>query len=102
MNRNNENRVQVDEYSKNIVLSNTFDFNSLKTSWFAQFSNQNVQIYSLAYSFAYFLEEKYKALFLPTAKVSEDNWVEYVENHFKSSVDKLIEEWKKKLKSNLT
>jgi hypothetical protein len=103
MNKFSENRVGVDEYSKSIVLSNTFDFNGLKTSWFELFSNQDVHIYSLAYSFAYFLEEKYgeekyKTLFLPTTKISEDNWLEYVENYFGLSVDELIEEWKQKLK----
>lgn len=102
MNKFNENRAGVDEYSKNVVLDNTFDFNGLKTSWFELFSSPDVHIYSLAYSFAYFLEEKYgeekyKALFLPTTKITEDSWIAYVENYFGLSIDELIEEWKQKL-----
>jgi len=103
MNTFNEYRIEADDYSKKIVISNSFDFKDLKTKWFELFSSPDVHIYNLAYSFAYFLEEKYgeekyKTLFLPTTKISEDNWLEYVENYFGLSVDELIEEWKQKLK----
>lgn len=97
-----ENRKGVDEYSKNMVLEKKFDFEGLKTKWVELFSQQDVNIYSLAYSFAYFLDDKYgaekhKALFLPTENVPEETWVAYVENHFGKSVDELMNEWKQKL-----
>lgn len=99
MNKQNINREGMDEYSKNIVLANAFDFKELKTKWIELFSNPDVHIYNLAYSFAYFLEDKYgeekhKALFLPTANIPEYSWLEYVENYFSLSIDDLIEEWK--------
>ena len=103
MNKFNENKRGIDEYSKKIVLANSFDFKELKTKWSDIFSSPDVYIYNLAYSFAYFLEEKYgedkyKALFLPTTNTSEDSWLEYVENYFGSSIDDLMVEWKQKLK----
>ena len=102
MNTYDENKVKMDNYSKKMVLSNSFDFKQLKTNWFELFSNPDIRIYNLAFSFAYFLEdkygeEKYKNLFLPTTKISEDNWLEYVENYFGLSIDTLIEDWKQKL-----
>ncbi|MFO7869311.1 MAG: hypothetical protein R6U95_08455 [Bacteroidales bacterium] len=97
-----ENRKSVDEYSKEIVLDSTFKFEKLQTKWVELFSKQDVNIYNLAYSFAYFIEDKYgakkhKALFLPTENVSEETWVAYAENFFGLSIDKLIEEWKTEL-----
>jgi hypothetical protein len=97
------NRAKVDGYSRELVLANSFDFKDLKSKWSELFSSQEVSIYTLAYSFSYFLEAKYgedklKALFLPQAKVLEDSWVEYVENYFDITIDELIEEWKQKLK----
>lgn len=97
------NRANVDGYSRELVLANSFDFKDLKSKWSQLFSSQEVSIYTLAYSFSYFLEEKYgedklKALFLPQAKVLEDGWVEYVENYFDITIDDLIEEWKQQLK----
>jgi hypothetical protein len=102
LNTHNENRIMVDNYSRQIILTTSFDFKELKTKWKELFSSPDVSIYSLAYSFAYFLEDKYgeekhKALFLPTENITEDTWLAYVENYFDSSLDKLIEEWKEKL-----
>lgn len=103
MNKFDEDRREVDEYARKIVASNSFDVKELKTKWFELFSSPDVSIYKLAYSFAYFLEEKYgedkyEALFLPKTKISENSWLEYVENYFGSSVDELIDEWKQNLK----
>lgn len=98
-----ENRTRVDEYSKNIVLKNSFDFEGLRTRWVELFSQHDiVDTYSLAFSFAYFLEDKYgaekfKALFLPTDEVQENTWVAYVENYFGNSIDELMNEWKQGL-----
>lgn len=97
------NKANVNQYSKELMLANTFDFKNLKSKWHELFSSQDVSIYTLAYSFSYFLEEKFgeeklKALFLPRTKVSEDSWVEYVENYFDATIDDLIEEWKQQLK----
>ena len=80
LNTYSENRERMDEYSKQIVLTSAFDFRDLKTKWAELFSSQDVTIYYLAYSFAYFLEDKYgeekhKALFLPTANIHEDSWL---------------------------
>ncbi|MBI9066974.1 MAG: hypothetical protein JEZ09_06755 [Salinivirgaceae bacterium] len=102
MNTFNENREGVDEYSKKIVIANSFDFKELKTKWGELFSSSDVKIYYLAYSFACFLEDKYgeekhKALFLPVANIPENSWLEYVESYFGLTVDDLIEEWKQKL-----
>lgn len=102
MNKFNENRTTVDAYSREIMLANSFDLKDLKSKWTVLFSSQEINIYPLAYSFSYFLEEKYgeerlKALFLPTANIPEDSWLTYVENYFGSSMDSLIEEWKQKL-----
>lgn len=97
-----ENRKGVDEYSKKMVLENTFDFEGLKTKWVELYSKREVNISKLAYSFAYFLEDKYgtekfKALFLPTENILEDTWLAYVENYFESSMDELMNEWKQGL-----
>lgn len=97
-----ENRKMVDDYSRQILLTTSFDFKELKTKWKELFSSPDVQIYYLAYSFAYFLEDKYgtekhKALFLPTENIIEVSWLAYVENYFGLSMDDLIEEWKQKL-----
>jgi hypothetical protein len=102
MNTYSENRERMDEYSRQILLTTAFDFKELKTKWGELISSPDVTIYYLAYSFAYFLEDKYgeekhKALFLPTVNIPEDSWLEYVENYFGSSMDDLIEEWKQKL-----
>lgn len=102
MNRQNENREDIDEYSKNILLTDLFDINELKTKWVELFSNQDVHIYKLACSFAYFLEDKYgkekhKGLFLPTEEITENSWLEYVEHYFDQSLDRLIDEWRKKI-----
>lgn len=104
-NTHNSNRSFVDRYSKNLLLTNSFDFKNLKTHWSELFSSQEIYIYSLAFSFSYFLEEKYgedklKALFLPKEKLMEDSWEEYTANYFGASIDTLIEEWKLKLKES--
>jgi len=102
MNTYSKNRELMDGYSIQIVFANSFDFKELKTKWTELFSSPDVKIYYLAYSFAYFLEDKYgvekhKALFLPTENILEDSWLAYVENYFGLSMDDLIEEWKQKL-----
>ncbi|MGL1891253.1 MAG: hypothetical protein OCD02_06465 [Spirochaetaceae bacterium] len=99
MNTLNENREEIDKYSKNIVLDNSFDFYELKTKWIELLS---VHTNNLAYSFAYFLDDKYgrekhKALFLPKKVIHEDSWLEYVENYFGLSIDNLIDEWKQQI-----
>lgn len=105
MNTVAKTRKIADDYSKEMVLFNSFDFKDLQTKWFELFSNPDVNIYHLACSFAFFLEDKYgaeklKALFLPNTKISEKDWLEYVENYFESSLDELIEEWKQKVRSS--
>lgn len=97
------NRANVDRYSRDLALANSFDFKDLKSKWSELFSSQEVSIYTLAYSFSYFLEEKYgeeklKALFLPQEKLSENSWEEYLKNYFDTTIDDLIEEWKQQLK----
>jgi len=99
-----ENREKTDQYSKYMVQTNSFNFKNLKTNWAELFSSQEINIYSLAYSFVYFLEdtygqEKLKALFLPTTNISENTWIEYVESYFGKNMNALIKEWKQKLVS---
>jgi hypothetical protein len=102
LNTNIENRKMVDDYSRQILLTTSFDFKELKTNWKELFSSPDVITHHFANSFAYFLEDKYgeekhKALFFPTKNVVQDNWLAYVENYFGLSMDDLIEEWKQKL-----
>ncbi len=99
---NIENRKKVDDYSRQILLTTSFDFKELKTNWKELFSSPDVITHHFANSFAYFLEDKYgeekhKALFFPTKNVVQENWLAYVENYFDSSLDNLIDEWKQSL-----
>lgn len=102
MNNQSDNRKFLNEYSKKIALTNSFNFHKMKSKWTELFPNQEVHIYNLTYSFTCFLEDKYgnkqlNALFFPTEMITDNSWSEYVENYFGSSIDDLIEEWIQKV-----
>lgn len=99
MGRLKDDRDDVDEYSRGVVKENFFDFKRLKNEWVDLLSNAEIIIYKIAFSFAFFLEDKYgtekhKALFLPEKDVVDKSWLEYVENYFNTKLDDLINEWK--------
>lgn len=98
MNNQLDIRKSTDAYTKNIALTNSFNFYDLKTKWTELFSNKDVYIYKLAFSFSCFLEDKFginrvKNLFLPTEIIIDNSWQEYVINYFNTSIDNLINDW---------
>lgn len=96
LNSQKEGRANADIYAGNIIREGKFDLNDLKTRWIDLFSSKDVRIYTLALSFAFFLEDKYgpekhKNLFFPKAKIAEGSWLEYVNCYFGADLDSLID-----------
>lgn len=106
LNNQQKSRKLADIYARNVILEGKFDLKDLKTKWIELFSSKDVSIYTLALSFAYFLEDKYgkekhKNLFFPTTKIAEDSWLKYVNNYFGTDLDSLIDIYQAGMKTEL-
>ncbi|MCK4980891.1 MAG: hypothetical protein KAS62_10880, partial [Candidatus Delongbacteria bacterium] len=96
---NANTKKKTDYYSQQTAIKRAFNFYDMKDKWTKLFSENKTNIYALALSFAYFLEDKFghdkfKNIFFPLQDVKEDSWLEYTENYFGHKIDDLIKEWK--------
>jgi len=106
VNSQQKGRKFADISAKNVILEGKFDLKDLKTRWIELFSSNDVSIYTLALSFAYFLEdrygkEKHKNLFFPIAPIAEDSWLKYVNNYFGTDLDSLIDIYQAGMKAEI-
>ncbi len=93
-----DERIKADYYSRKTTIKGEIDFSDLLDNWW----EAKGYMYALALSFAYFLEDKFgadkhKKLFLPSKKIKENSWRDYVENYFSQKIDDLVDEWKEEV-----